>query len=191
MPTQGRDKYGLPFSNITYSKDDGKTWKTSEPAYTNTTESAVVELDNGSLMLNMRDNRNREETGENNGRAVFTTDDLGETWTKHPTSHGALREPVCMASLYKHEYTLGGEKKSLLLFSNPNTKKGRYDITIKASLDNGRTWPEKYWLLLDEGYGRGYSSLTSVDQNTIGILYESSQADMTFQKIPINDILDK
>jgi len=189
LPTQGRDKNGLPFSNITYSKDSGKTWKTSNPAYSNTTECAVVELDNGVLMLNMRDNRNEKEKGATNGRAIAITTNLGDTWTEHATSHGALQEPVCMASLYKHEYTVDGKKQSVLIFSNPNTKQGRYNITIKASLDQGKTWPEKYWLLLDEGYGRGYSSLTSVDEQTIGIFYESSQADMTFQKIELKELL--
>lgn len=189
IPTQGRDRNGLPFSNITFSQDGGKTWETSTPAYSNTTECAVVQLEDGSLMLNMRDNRNRENKGTTNGRAVFVTHNLGESWVEHPSSHGALPEPVCMASLYKHEYTVGNEKKSVLLFSNPNTKEGRYNITIKASFDDGKSWPEKYWTLLDGGQGRGYSSLTSIDENTIGILYESSQADMAFQKIPLADIL--
>ncbi|MBN1108096.1 MAG: exo-alpha-sialidase, partial [Bacteroidales bacterium] len=38
IPTQGRDSEGRPFSNITWSGDGGKTWKTSNPAYSNTTE---------------------------------------------------------------------------------------------------------------------------------------------------------
>jgi sialidase-1 len=77
------------------------------------------------------------------------------------------------------------------LFSNPNTKEGRYNLTIKASFDNGKTWPRKYWLLLDEGYGRGYSCLTSIDEKNIGILYEGSQAEMTFQKVPFDYFLKK
>jgi sialidase-1 len=76
-----------------------------------------------------------------------------------------------------------------LLFSNPNTKTDRHHMTIKVSLDDGLTWPEKYWLLLDEGNSRGYSCLTSIDENTIGILYEGSQADMTFESIPLKEIL--
>jgi hypothetical protein len=58
-----------------------------------------------------------------------------------------------------------------------------------VQLDNGATWPEKYWLLLDEGSGSGYSCLTGVDNDHIGILYESSQADTVFQKINIKEIL--
>lgn len=189
FPTQGRNKTGEPFSNISYSMDGGITWKTSAPAYTNTTECAVVQLDDGSLMLNMRNNRNRNNEGPDNGRAVAVTGDLGATWTMHPTSENALIEPVCMASLYKHTYNNEGKSRSILFFSNPSTKSGRHHITIKASLDNGNTWPEKYQLLLDEGRGNGYSCLTGVDNGHIGILYEGSQADLVFQKIPVKDIL--
>ncbi len=190
FPTQGRDEDGLPFSNIMYSKDGGKSWKISNPAYNNTTESAVAQLSDGSLMLNMRDNRNRKTKGPENGRAVFTTRDLGQTWQEHPTSHGALQEPVCMASLIRHEYhDEDGNLKSVLLFSNPNDQYERKNMTIKVSFDDGMTWPQKYWLLLDEGHGRGYSCLTSIDERHIGILYEGSRADMTFQEITLDEIL--
>jgi sialidase-1 len=189
FPTQGRDKEGVPFSNVTYSNDGGTTWKTSNPAYTNTTECAVVQLSNGAIMLNMRNNRNKNNEGPDNGRAVAVTTDMGKTWTEHPTSHSALIEPVCMGSLYRHMFNDNGQQKSILFFSNPSTKKGRNHITIKASLDDGATWPEKYWLLLDEGNGNGYSCLTSVDNDNIGILYESSQADLVFEKLSLSDIL--
>lgn len=189
IPTQGRNKTGEPFSNISFSRDGGITWKTSAPAYTNTTECAVVQLDDGSIMLNMRNNRNRNNEGPDNGRAIAVTGNLGETWTMHPTSEKALIEPVCMASLYKHVYLKDDNRRSILFFSNPSTKSGRHHITIKASPDNGNTWPEKYRLLLDEGKGNGYSCLTGVDNDHIGILYEGSQADLVFQKVPIEEIM--
>lgn len=190
FPTQGRDENGLPFSNITYSKDRGKTWITSNAAYQNTTESMVVELSDGSLMLNMRDNRNRQNKSETNGRAIVITKDMGKTWVEHPTSHNALIEPVCMASIHKHHFIdKKGNKKSLLFFSNPNSKYKRIKQTIKVSFDDGNTWPKNHWIELDEGQGAGYSCITSVNEDYIGILYEGSQAHMTFQKININEFL--
>jgi sialidase-1 len=192
FPTQGRDENGLPFSNITWSTDGGVTWKTSNPASHNTTENAVVQLSDGSLMLNIRDNRNRTVPEEENGRRVVISRDLGQSWEEHPTSNLALKEPVCMASLHRHVYTEEGEKKSILLFSNPNiTERPRRRTTIKVSFDDGNTWPEEYWMLLDEGKNRGYSCLTSLDEHTIGILYEGSQADMTFESIPLAELLRK
>jgi sialidase-1 len=120
------------------------------------------------------------------------TKNLGETWTEHPTSRTTLQEPVCMGSLYTHEYTVDGEKRSVLLFSNPNISENpRRKTTIKVSFDEGMTWPEKCWMLLDEGYNRGYSCLTSIDENTIGIIYEGSTADMVFESIPLSELIDK
>ncbi len=192
FPTQGRDENGLPFSNITYSKDGGKTWITSKPASHNTTESMAVELSDGSVMLNARDNRNRKEKGEKNGRAVYVTSDIGEAWTEHGSSHGALIEPVCMACIHRHDFTgKDGKDKSILFFSNPNSKYGRIKQTIKVSFDDGKTWPEKYWMELDEGRGAGYSCITSIDENTIGIVYEGSQAQLTFQKINVKNLRNR
>lgn len=187
FPSQGRDENGTSFSNITWSKDGGETWKTSNPATKNTTECAVVELQDGSLMLNMRDNRNRGNE-EVNGRSVFVTSDLGETWKEHPTSRKALIEPTCMASLHTHRYMEDGVKKSLLLFVNPASTSKRNNITLKVSYDGGNTWPEEKQILLDEYSGRGYSCITSVNDSTLGILYESSQADMAFQTVSLKEI---
>jgi sialidase-1 len=192
IPTQGRDENGQAFSNITYSKDGGETWKTSNIASHNTTECMAVELSNGDIMLNIRDNRNRENKSETNGRKIMITGDLGETWTEHLTSNSALVEPTCMASIHRHDYmNIKEGKESILLFSNPNSKYKRVKQTIKVSFDDGKTWPEEYWMELDEGQGAGYSCITSVDNDHIGILYEGSQAHMTFQKININELTKK
>ncbi len=186
IPSQGRDENGHPFSNIISSRDRGITWTVSAPARDDTTECAVVELGDGALLLSMRDNRNRTEKGVRNGRAVSITRDLGATWEIHPADHGALPEPVCMASLISHRLPDG---RTVLLFSNPHDKRHRRNITIQASFDNGATWPHR--LLLDDGAGFGYSSLAMVDDGTVGILYESSVADMIFQKIPLADIIGR
>ena len=152
----------------------------------------AVELSNGDIMLNIRDNRNRENKSESNGRKIMISGDLGETWTEHPTSNSVLIEPTCMASIHRHDYmNVKGGKESILLFSNPNSKYKRVKQTIKVSFDDGKTWPEEYWMELDEGRGAGYSCISSVDNDHIGILYEGSQAHMTFQKININELTKK
>ena len=151
-------------------------------ARTNTTEAQVVEVEPGVLMLNMRDNRG-------GSRAVAITKDLGKTWEEHPSSRKALQEPVCMASIIHVSAKDNILNKDILLFSNPNTTKGRNHITIKASLDGGLTWLPEHQLLLDEAEGWGYTCLTMVDKETIGILYESSVAHMTFQTVKLADII--
>jgi len=188
MPSQGRDETGKAFSNITYSKDGGTTWKTSNPALAeSTTECMAVQLDNGDIMLNMRSNYNATHKGDDNGRAIAVTKDLGETWTEHPSSHKALIEPTCMASIHRHVYQSEKDSRSLLVFCNPDSKFVRSHITLKTSKDNGDSWQPK--VLLDEGKGRGYSCITSVDEHTLGVLYESSQADLIFQQIPLKELL--
>lgn len=167
-----------PYATIIYSKDSGKTWKTGKGIKSNTTEAQVVELAPGVLMINSRDNRG-------GSRTVMTTTDWGETWSEHASSRGALIESVCMASIHKTTY----QGKELLLFSNPAVTKGRTHITIKASTDGGNTWSKG--LLLDEEPGWGYSCLTSIDDKTVGILYEGSRSEMTFQAVPISAILEQ
>lgn len=191
IPTQGRDAKGHPFSNFIYSKDRGKTWTAAEPAKSNTTECAIVELSDGSLMLNMRDNRNYhfDQKFPESGRSVCVTRDMGKTWSEHPSSRVALPEPVCMASLVSHDFGKAAGSTlppRALLFSNPpnKTKAGRRaGITIKLSADDGNSWPQKWHVLLDEKLGGGYSALGSINPQTIGIVYEGSGADLVFQKI--------
>ena len=139
-------------------------------------------------MLNMRDNRNRGNK-DVNGRRICTTIDLGESWKEHPTSRRALVEPTCMASLHRHEYMEEGKKKSMLLFVNPNNYGTRDNLTLKVSFDDGMTWPEEHWILFDQYRSTGYSCITSIDENSIGILYESSQSDLAFIKINLIEIL--
>ncbi len=180
--TQFIDSTRVPNAGIMYSKDHGKTWKMNNYARTNTTESQVAEVEPGVLMLNMRDNRG-------GSRAVSITKDLGKTWTEHSSSRRALPESVCMASLIKVQAKDNVLNKDILLFSNPNTTKGRHSITIKASLDGGVTWLPEHQVLLDEDNGWGYSCLSMINKESVGILYEGSVAHMTFQAVKLKDLI--
>lgn len=183
FPIQYIDSTRIPNAGIMYSKDGGNHWAIHNHARTNTTEAQVVEVEPGVLMLNMRDNRG-------GSRAVYTTTDLGKTWKEHESSRTALREPVCMASLIAVKAEDNCLNKDLLFFSNPNTTEGRDHITIKMSLDGGYTWKESNQILVDEGHSWGYSCLTMIDKETVGIFYESSVAHMTFQAIKLSDFLE-
>lgn len=177
-------------STIIYSKDGGETWHVGTGAKPNTTEAQVVQLADGSLMLNMRDDLNRRVKDETNGRAVAVTTDLGETWTIHPSSNSALPEPNCMASIISADVEIESENQQVLFFSNPNNKEARVNMTIKTSFDGGHTWPEANQVLLNENQGFGYSCMTMVDENTVGIFYEGLK-ELYFQKVPVEDIFKK
>ncbi len=79
----------------------------------------------------------------------------------------------------------------LLLFSNPNSKKARTHQTVQVSFDGGLAWPEKDHLLLDEGRGRGYPSLSRAGGGHIGIAREGSQADAVFEKIALEELVKR
>ncbi len=180
---QFKDEHNMPHSTILYSPDRGSTWHIGTGARSDTTEAQVVELDDGVLMLNMRDNRG-------GWRAVATTQDMGKTWQEHPTSRKALPEPhTCMASLIRID-ELSDSRRTGLLFSNPAVSAPpRRMMTIKYSPDDGQTWPQANQILLDAGVSAGYSCLTMVDNDHVGILYESSRAHLVYQVIPLKEIV--
>ncbi|MCC8071841.1 MAG: exo-alpha-sialidase [Bacteroidales bacterium] len=182
FPTQYIDSLRIPNAGIMYSKDHGLTWHMHNAARSNTTEAQVAEVEPGVLMLNMRDNRG-------GSRAVYTTTDLGQTWKEHISSRTSLREPVCMASLIHVDAKDNVTGKDLLIFSNPDTTKDRNHITIKVSTDGGVTWPLSQQVMIDEEDGWGYSCLSMIDEETVGIFYESSQAHMLFQAVKLTDLV--
>jgi sialidase-1 len=176
------DANKMPHSTLVYSADHGKSWKSGIGAKSNTTESQLVEVAPGKLMLNMRDNRGKF-------RSVATTTDMGLSWTEHPTSQKALPDPVCMASIIKARVQVKGKLQDVLFFSNANVPLGpRRDISIKASLDNGETWRPANTLLLDTRECFGYSALSRIDDHTIGILYEGINS-LQFLRVPVNEII--
>lgn len=178
--SQNRTAHRLPHSTILYSRDHGQSWQIGTGAFDDTTEAQVAEIEPGVLMLNCRYNRE-------SARVIMTTRDLGKTWQEHPTSRGALIEPrACMASLLDSGNSAAAN--DWLLFSNPDSTAARQRMMIKASPDRGQSWPAQYRLLLDEGRGGGYSCMAMIDKDTVGILYEGSQAHMTFQRIPLQQV---
>lgn len=172
-------KKGTPFSTLIYSGDHGRTWHVGTGIKSNTTEAQLVELADGSIMLNCRDNRGGTRT-------IGVTRDLGQTWELHPTDRKALNEPVCMASLIRIEHRKHG---NLLFFSNPDTTRGRSHMTIKVSKDEGMTWPEEMHTLYDRRTCAGYSCLTRVGPDHIGVLYEGPKQ-MYFQRFAIDELVE-
>ena len=171
----------IPHSTIIYSADHGQTWKSADGPKSNTTESQVIETTPGTLMLNMRDNRG-------SFRSVAITSNMGSNWVEHHTSFNALPDPVCMGSILKLPVQVKGKQQEVVFFSNPATQSGRYNMTVKASLDLGESWNPANALLYDDRRGFGYSSITGIDDQHIGILYEGNR-DLYFIRIPVNEII--
>jgi sialidase-1 len=152
-------------SHIIYSDDHGQTWKIGGTVRPQMNECQVVELSDGigSLLLSMRN------TSPANRRAQSLSHDAGQTWTA-PGFPPELVEPHCQASLLRYNWP-GAEGRGRLLFSNPASPQ-RHDLTVRLSLDDGRTWPISK--ILQPGPA-AYSCLTVLPDSTIGCLYETGR----------------
>lgn len=93
-----------------------------------------------------------------------------------------------MGDLIKSDVGPNGNKKNILFFSNAATRSGRFNFTVKASLDLGESWKPENTLLVDERKNFGYSALTKIDDNTIGALYEGTR-DLYFVRVPVDEII--
>ncbi len=185
MPMQGRTGRDplATFATIMVSRDHGSSWQIGAPALTGGNECQAALLSDGQIMLNIRNDRERF-------RAVAVTEDLGRTWREHATSRTTLIEPNCNGSLIHCLFEQDGHTAPLLLFANPHSQQGRIQQTIQVSFDDGVTWPDSHHWLLDEGRGAGYPSLTQIDGQHIGIVYEGSQAHLVFEKLPLQELID-
>ncbi len=180
--------YNGPRSCLVYSLDHGKTWKCEEQGKDNpgigasTSEAQVVQLADGSLMINAR---HESRSGK---RAVFVTSDMGKTWTPHKTNLNTLVEPVCQASILK--VPLKNHPKDVFFFSNPAEPPSyRMNMAVRYSTDEGNTWSERF--VYDQRPSCGYSDMCSVDEEHLGVLYEAIVGDenLFFLKIPYKEIL--
>ncbi len=186
MPVQGRDGRAAlaTFSTLMISRNHGTTWMVGKPAFSGGNECQAAQLGDGSIMLNMRNDHERF-------RAVAVTKDLGQTWQPHATHRNTLIEPNCNGSLLRVDTEADGGRSHVLLFANPHTQSGRTHHTLQVSFDDGQTWPKSHHLLLDEGRGAGYPSLTRVDDQHVGIVYEGSQSHLVFEKFSLAELLQR
>ncbi len=186
FPAQFREANGTAHSCFIYSRDHGSSWTISPaaiPGQRPTSESQITELEDGSLLLTMRD----ESRSGKRAWAKWTWDKPGKSTRASDSSAGRWSEPwftnpdpTCMASLLRHP---SGE----LLFSNPNSATQRIALTIRTSVDGGRSWSEGR--LLDPR-GCMYSCLTVLKDGRIGILYEVAGT-LTFARFPLDWVKEK
>ncbi|MGL4854579.1 MAG: sialidase family protein, partial [Lentisphaeria bacterium] len=172
-----------PFATIMTSKDHGKTWKMGNRLPISTTEAQVVELQDGSIMIN-----SRKKSGDL--RVVATTTDLGKTWSLHQTNEKKEIFPVsgCMSSIIRVREPKNG-KPGVLAFCGPHDiGKGRRSfISLKLSFDEGNSWTKP--LVLDQISG-AYSSMSMVGDDKIAVIYECDRhTQLAFELIPIEEII--
>jgi sialidase-1 len=183
------------YSHVFYSDDHGKTWQLGESLPPHTDECQLVELADGTLLLNMRNYWGRDgghpELG--NKRALANSADGGRTWSELRFDE-TLIEPICQASLLRYGPATATSKDSTpgrLLFSNPASKESRHRMTVRLSYDEGHSWPVSK--LLHEGPA-AYSCLIVLPDRSIGCLYErgdeTAYETITFARFTLDWLTD-
>lgn len=151
------------FSHVLLSDDGGSNWRIGGTVGPDTDECQVVELADGTLLINMRSYAGK------NRRAVARSTDGGLTWSD-ATLDPVLIEPVCQASLIALPVRMG-QSKPPLVFSNPANLR-REKLTIRMSDDEGMTWSSARVL---QAGPAAYSSLAPLPDGSIGCLYERGE----------------
>ena len=149
-----------------YSDDHGKTWQAGTPTGTGMDENKVVELSDGSLMLNSR-------ASDGSGfRKVARSTDGGQTWSE-PASDKNLPDSVDNAQViraFPNAAPSDPRAKVLLLSHSPNPKPWSRDRgTISMSCDDGASWVTGK--VFNENFV-GYTTIAVQSDGSIGLLSE-------------------
>lgn len=158
-----------------YSDDHGKTWKRGDiiscngPDFRNPSESVAVELSDGRVLMNMRNESDARR------RMVSISPDGSSGWTA-PVFDKALYEPICMASMVRTKNNgplifINPDSEELVTGKTPSVKR-RVNLTAKVSIDDGKTWHAER--VVDPG-NAGYSDLAVSPRGTIYCLYETNE----------------
>lgn len=145
------------------SDDHGKSWYFIDTPVKPADESKIVELADGSWMINSRVNG----TGM---RYVHVSKDEGKTWESR--AEPALIDPGCNGSIIRYTSVNDGYKKNRLLFANAKMEKGRKNMTVRISYDEGQTWSEGKTIYPGSS---AYSSLTILKNGDIGLFFEKEE----------------
>jgi sialidase-1 len=153
---------GKNFAHIIYSDDHGSTWQlgANTPADM-ANETTVAEIKKGHLMINMRNSGRKDKT-----RKFATSKNGGATW-RHMGTDTVLIEPICQGSLLNYQLT---PKKSILLFSNPANKSARSNLTLRLSLNDGKTWVASQVIFSGPS---AYSDIAVNNDKQVVCLYEA------------------
>ncbi|XP_072180663.1 sialidase-1-like [Diadema setosum] len=136
-------------------------------------EVQVIELKNGTLLINARN----QMSFHCHCRIQALSFDGGETF---PLPYVTLKEELIDPRVCGSLLPFG----DVLFFSNPFNPSKRVNLTLHWSVDSGETYPN--FLTLYEK-SSGYSCLSAIDENHIGLVYEKDDLKyISFLKIQLN-----
>lgn len=160
-------------TSVIYSDDGGATWTRSASTTSQTSEAALVEADGNIYMFT-----------RHGGYYVSTNN--GETWGSKQSVSGISYNTGCQISAITYSEKIDG--KTAILLSAPGSTSSRANGRIFVGLvqDNGSiTWAYTYTV---NNSAYAYSCLTELKDGSIGLLYESDSAAITYTNLDIETI---
>jgi len=149
---------GMMRTYLIYSDDHGQTWRRGALTHALSNENQLVELTDGSILMDARQN-------EGPHRWNITSTDGGATWSRPRPGQPSI---TIAASIERFS-----SNPSRLIFTGP-TGPGRRNLVVRISYDEGQTWVNERTLY---GGFAAYSDATILPDGTAGIIWERGVTD--------------
>ena len=150
---------------VIYSTDNGETWRLSKSvAYSGGDESKLEQMNDGSLLLSVRQNGNRGWNTATYSKNADGTVDF--KWGKQKRT-GDISGNACNADILYYSRKTDG-KEDIMLHSYINTG-GRESLQLAMSLDGGKSWKSVYNI---QPNGSCYSTMIQLPNGNVALLYE-------------------
>ena len=154
------------------SDDHGNSWQWIDTPLIPGDESKVVELSDGSWMVNCRLNKKGY-------RQIYISKDEGKTWDSR--ADYSLVDPGCNAGIIRFP------EKNILLFVNAKHKTLRKNLVLSISKDNGKTWSAEKTIYKGPA---AYSALSLLENGDLAVFFEKDDyTQNSFVRIPKDQIL--
>ncbi|MBN2294143.1 MAG: exo-alpha-sialidase [Pirellulales bacterium] len=144
------------------SSDHGRTWQRSQfvPLPTGGNENQLVELADGKILMDIRQNRN---TKSHRWQSVSSDD--GKTWTAaRPGNHVT---PVACA-VERYSLAENDNDRNRILWTGPKGP-GRNNLVLRISYDEGKTFTDERSIVKGPA---AYSDMTILKDGSVGVLWE-------------------
>lgn len=181
--TQVEDGVENKGNGVIYSDDHGENWELSELTAPGPDEPTVIELEDGRVLMN---SRNNQRISGKSGRLISVSYDGG---TRFEEFYGdeQLDSHGCGASLIRYDWprdSTAGTKKPIL-FAGPGEPRSRRNMTVKLSYDECKSWPVSSPVIYS-GHS-GYAAMAVLPDGQVGVLYEKdAYRRLSFVKLPLD-----
>lgn len=162
---------------VIMSDDSGLSWKSGgivgdAPDMPNLSETTAVQLPDGRIMLNIRND------GEKRRHALSFSDDGGETWSA-PVFEEAFVDPVCFSSTLRTD--------GRIFYSGCDCENDRRNLTIRVSEDNGGSW-SVFAHVYDKA---GYSDIAAVKDAVFCLFERDELSAISLERLPLREKAEK